>query len=111
MVAVAGAGPKPIHHKLLNPHNLAEGINFCLTPQASHAANQIAMKMKSETGVQAAANSFHMNLPLETIPCDILPDQPAVWKYKRKNMTVKLSKLAAELLVEHLKIDSKNLKM
>jgi len=111
MVAVAGAGPKPIHHKILNAQNLAEAIAFCLTPEASAAAGKIAAQMSSETGVQTAVDSFHSHLPLDKMACDILPHRPAVWNYSKKKRTVKLSREAAELLNEHMKIDQNKLEL
>jgi hypothetical protein len=71
MVAVAGAGPKPIHHKSLNAQNLAEAIAFCLTPEAAAAAGKIAVQMSSETGVRTAVDSFHSHLPVEKMACDV----------------------------------------
>ncbi|KLP20409.1 putative sterol glucosyltransferase [Fusarium fujikuroi] len=47
MVHAGGAGPAPIPFKALNSSNLAEAILFCLTPEASAAARQIADKMSS----------------------------------------------------------------
>ncbi|KAH8894214.1 sterol glucosyltransferase [Thozetella sp. PMI_491] len=109
MVAARGAGPKPIPHKRLNRENLAEAIRFCLTPGASIAAEEIAAKMRQESGVKQAVASFHRNLPRD-LRCDILPDQPAAWQYARKaGKSMKISKLAADILAEHLKVDRKKL--
>ncbi|GKT83915.1 sterol glucosyltransferase [Colletotrichum tofieldiae] len=109
MVAIAGAGPKPIPHKQLNAQNLADAIRFCLTPEAAAAAGKVAAKMKTENGVATAAKSFHANLPLEILQCDIFPDQPAVWEFKRGKKHMKLSKRAAGVLLDHLKIGRKNM--
>ncbi len=98
MVAARGAGPKPIPHKTLNAQNLAEAISFCLTEEALEAAKQISYSMQSELGVRTAVNSFHTNLPIEKLSCDILSDQPAPWTYKHKGKSIKLSKLAVEIL-------------
>lgn len=112
MVATAGAGPHPIPHASLTPENLAAAIQFCLTPSAAAAAHDISLKMRSESGVEAAVASFHANLPpIERMQCDIMPDQPAVWKYKKGKKVVKLSKAAGEVLVSAGKIDGKNLKL
>jgi hypothetical protein len=111
MVAVAGAGPKPIHHKSLNAENLADAIRFCLTPEASTAARKISAQMSSETGVQTAVDSFHSHLPIDTMTCDILPHLPAVWQYNRKGKSIKLSRIAAELLGDSLKLDANKLEM
>jgi hypothetical protein len=111
MVAAAGAGPKPIHHKSLTAQNLSEAISYCLTPQASAAAAQIASKMSTETGVRTAVDSFHSHLPLADMMCDILPDEPAVWRYSSKKVSIKLSKKAAEALRDGLKVDGEKLEL
>lgn len=105
MVAAAGAGPKPIHHKSLNASNLTEAILFCLTPGALAASKQLSVKMSADTGVQTAVRSFHANLPRENVACDLLPDQPAVWTFKKNKKTLKLSKRAAGLLDQYLRLD------
>jgi sterol 3beta-glucosyltransferase len=102
MIAAAGAGPMPIAFKLLSPQNLADAIRFCLTPGAIQAAARISEMIASETGVQSAVASFHRNLPHPALPCDVLPNQPAVWTYKGtkgSKKVVKLSKMAAETLL------------
>ncbi|KEQ75718.1 sterol glucosyltransferase [Aureobasidium namibiae CBS 147.97] len=112
MIHAAGAGPKPIHHKSLSVDNLSEAIRFLTTPEAAEFAHLIAQRMSTESGVQTAVQSFHRNLPRQTIRCDILPHLPAVWTYKTSSKhTIKLSKLAAELLIDRLKIDGKKLGM
>ncbi|KAM0429705.1 hypothetical protein ACHAPT_006311 [Fusarium lateritium] len=109
MVAVSGAGPHPIPQKQLNVDNLAEAIQFCLTPEAASAAAEISSRMRRENGVVTAVRSFHANLPLENLQCDILRSQPAVWLCKRGGRHIKLSKAAVGVLFQHLKIDHKKL--
>lgn len=104
MVAAAGAGPNPIHHKSLTAQNLSEAITFCLTPSAKQAAESISSQMATERGVDAAVQSFHANLPFATMQCDILPDQPASWTYKKTN--IKLSRRAAQILLDNASISS-----
>ncbi|KAK7052338.1 glycosyltransferase family 1 protein [Favolaschia claudopus] len=113
MVAVAGAGPKPIPSNNLDVKTLAEAITFCLTPEAAAAARVIAEKMKSESGVKTAVESFHANLPLERLQCDILPDRPATWKVQigKNKVKLRLSKLVAEVLIQNHYFESKNLKV
>ncbi|KAE9377348.1 glycosyltransferase family 1 protein [Stipitochalara longipes BDJ] len=111
MVAIAGAGPKPIPHKSLTTQNLAGAISYCLTPQALTAAQGIAARMRIESGVRTAVNSFHANLPIERLRCDLLSDQPAAWTYKRKQKSLKLSKVATQFLDEHLKIERSKLEL
>ena len=110
MIAASGAGPVPIPQKQLTSNNLAEAIRYCLSHQASQAAHDISGKMKTESGVEAAVASFHRNLPLERMSCDIFLDQPAVWKYTKGKQRIKLSKLAAESVVSTMAIDKKHLK-
>ncbi|CAI7567852.1 unnamed protein product [Penicillium pancosmium] len=111
MVAAAGAGPFPISRQELSADTLAEGIRYCFTDQASIAASAIAVKMASETGVQAAVSSFHSHLPLERLSCDLCPGEPAVWSYSTGDTKVKLSKVAVETLVAQDLIDPKRLKV
>ncbi|KAF7377696.1 Glycosyltransferase family 1 protein [Mycena sanguinolenta] len=111
MVAAAGAGPKPVPHKKLGVKALATAIAFCFTPEVVTAARTIAGKMQSESGVKAAVDSFHANLPLDRLECDILPDRPAAWKIQNGQRKARLSKLAAEVLVNNSKIDRKALKI
>lgn len=108
MVATAGAGPSPIHHKSLNSQNLAEALTFCLLPTTLEAAQGISATMATEHGVEAAVHSFHANLPIDMLECDLLPDRPATWIYKRHS--IKLSKLAAQILLERGVIEPKDLR-
>ncbi|RGP79749.1 udp- transferase [Fusarium longipes] len=110
MVNAGGAGPAPIPFKSLNKDNLADAIRFCMTPEASAAARTIANKMSREAGVRRAVASFHANLPLKNMRCDMLPNQAAAWTFKTKDTTFKLSKIAAEILSSNGKISRKNLK-
>ena len=100
MVATAGSGPEPLPPKKLTAALLAEGIHFCLTAEAKAAATAIADRMVHENGVHAAVQSFHRHLEVAKIQCDMLPDQPAVWNYKKSNSRLKLSKVAAATLTE-----------
>ena len=111
MIATAGVGPQPIPYKLLTSHNLAEAIKFCLSPSVSNAAQDIAQRLAIEKGVKTAVNSFHKNLPLERMPCDLLPYLPAVWKYSKGKKECKLSTVAAEVLINYQKIERGHLKM
>jgi hypothetical protein len=109
MVAAAGAGPRPIPQRQLNSKNLAEAIRYCLTPEASTAARTLAEKMRAEDGVRNAVNHFHANLPLEAMQCDILKNKAAAWFFKKGKVHMKLSKLAAETLVENSLVTSDRL--
>ncbi|KAJ6442575.1 UDP-glucose,sterol transferase [Purpureocillium lavendulum] len=97
MVASAGAGPPPIPARQLSVANLAAAIRFCLTPEAAAAAAELSAKMSVESGVRRAVATFHANLPLEKMRCDLLPNQPAAWLCTAPR-PLKLSKAAAEIL-------------
>jgi sterol 3beta-glucosyltransferase len=85
MIAAAGSGPLPLHHTSLNQEKLTQAIEYCLKPAARSAASQISYQMKREDGVRTAVQSFHTDLPVEALRCDILPDVVAVWHYSIKD--------------------------
>jgi hypothetical protein len=99
MVATAGAGPLPIPFASLTTENLSRAISQCLEPQTKTAAQFLAAKMKTESGVAAAVQSFHQKLPRD-INCMVLPDQPASWTYKSQRTEIRLSKIAAAALIK-----------
>lgn len=111
MVANAGAGPDPLSPRYMTVDTLAESIRFLMKKETSLAAEVLAERMDREQGVQAAVNSFHRHLPLETMQCDLIPDQPAVWTVKSGRKQVKLSKLAAEIAISQRSSLQKDLKM
>ncbi|KAJ6119864.1 UDP-glucuronosyl/UDP-glucosyltransferase [Penicillium sp. IBT 18751x] len=110
MVARAGAGPRPIPYTSLTAHNLATAIRFCLTPEAKKAAETVSQTMQRDAGVQAALNSFHRNLPVDQMRCEIMPGQPASLKYVKGKRVLRLSTTVAQSLIEHGRIDSGKLK-
>lgn len=110
IVAAAGAGPLPVSPKELTSQSLADAISFCLTPEAVTAAQGLATKMRSESGVITAIKSFYANLPQQKMACDVLPDQAATWTYKRKKKTLSLSKKAAAILIDSREVEAKKLK-
>lgn len=110
MVARAGAGPKPIPHKDLNLENLTAALNYCISPEASKAALAISDKMKGDSGVKAAARSFHKHLPTEAMRCQVSDDKVATWAYSSRGKRIILSHSAVEILSRHLRIDKAKLK-
>jgi len=109
MIASADAGPFPISHQLLTATNLAAGITFCQQHSTISAAKEIAKKMSTENGVKEAVASFYANLPLERLTCQVLKDRPAAWMYGKGKMGVRLSALAAGILLDQYKISRKDL--
>jgi hypothetical protein len=111
MVASRGIGPMPIPHRSLNADNLAEAIRFCLHPDTLAAAGDLAREMSQEAGVPAAVASFHRNLPVDKMKCQFLDFEPAVWQLKQNTKPpINLSKMAAGILLENSRIDTKDLK-
>ncbi|KAH7129601.1 sterol glucosyltransferase [Dactylonectria estremocensis] len=111
MVAAAGAGPKPIPQKSLTVETLVRAIEFCLTPEAAKAAQGIKAKMETESGVKTAVLSFHKNLPTHELECEILRGDPAAWVWSQRGTRIRLSKVAAEILSRHLKLDFRRLQV
>ena len=110
MVAATGAGPRPIPQRNLTAAKLADAIRDCLSDEASVAAKALADKMRHESGVRRAVASFHANLPLDAMRCDVFPSRPAAWTCKKGGRQVKLSKAAAGVLVKEAALNWADLK-
>ncbi|KAF2726205.1 glycosyltransferase family 1 protein [Polychaeton citri CBS 116435] len=107
MVADAKAGAHEcIPYKRLTAERMAEGIKQCLTEEAQQNVQKIADSIAKEgDGAENAVKSFHRSLPLtgrHSMRCSILEDRVSVWKLH--NSSLRLSSLAAELLVEKGKV-------
>ena len=108
MIIRAGAGAKKsLSLKKLNVDKFAEGITQCLSPEATTSAQKLARSIKEEgDGAENAVASFHGSLLLDgkhSMRCKIFPERVAVWKLKHTE--VKLSALAADLLVENKQLE------
>lgn len=107
MIADNKAGAhKSIPYKKLTAERLAESIKQCMTDEARQNAERIAEGIEKEgDGAENAVKSFERSLPLaghHNMRCSILEERVAVWKLKRSNL--RLSTLAAELLIEEKQI-------
>ena len=113
MIAKAGAGAGPVPYKHLTAEKLAEAIQILLTPEATENAEKIARDIEAEgDGAINAVKSFHRSLPLRgdnSLRCSILQDRVAVWNLKKTY--VRLSALAAEVLVEKRRIRRDDLRL
>lgn len=114
MVAKAKAGAHEcIPYKKLTAEKLAEGIKQCLTDEARQNVQKIADSIAAEgDGALNAVRSFHRSLPLKgdnNMRCQILQNRCAAWRLK--NTTLRLSPLAAELLVEWKKVKWNELRL
>lgn len=100
-----------MHHKLLTADKLCDAIRFCLQPMVTSAVQKIANMMSAEHGVRSAAESFHVNLPLESLPCELFDDRPATYSYSSRGVKVRLCTVAAHILVQGGRVKSKDLKL
>ncbi|KAK2014803.1 glycosyltransferase family 28 domain-containing protein [Colletotrichum eremochloae] len=107
------AGPEAVPYKQLDAEKLAAGIEYCLTDEAKEAAAKVAKDIELEgDGAKNAVRSFHHHLTLSglnSMRCSILKDRAAVWTVKKTN--VKLSALAADVIVEHGELSWKKLRL
>ncbi|KAK4200471.1 family 1 putative glycosyltransferase [Triangularia verruculosa] len=119
MLGNAGAGPEAVPYKNLTAEKLAEGIKYCLTDEAREAAEKIAKDIEREgDGAENACDAFHKGLLIHrevkgggrsSMRCSILPDQVAVWQMKETGL--RLSPMAAEMLVERGLVSWKKLRL
>ncbi|KAL4981904.1 hypothetical protein BDW68DRAFT_192598 [Aspergillus falconensis] len=107
IVAAAGAGPAPIPYRELTVDALTDGIRYCLSEQAATVAGNSGQNAIRRWRKRRVA-SFHRNLPLERLQCDLYPEMPAVWSLSKGNKQFKLSKVAAQILVAEGLIDKKS---
>lgn len=113
MVAKSGAGSEPIPYKHLTSDKLAAGIKYLLSLEAKGHAEAIAKSIAEEgDGAANAVKSFHRSLPLRgehSMRCAIMEDRVAVWTLK--GTRVRLSALAADILVQKKKIKWHDLRL
>ena len=113
MVAKGGAGADPVPYKHLTAEILAESIRTLLAPEVQEAAKRFARQIEEEgDGAANAVNSFHTSLPLKgnhSMRCSILEDRVAVWWLRKSH--VRLSSLAAEILVKQGRIRWQDLRL
>ncbi|KAI9325921.1 hypothetical protein DFJ73DRAFT_801603 [Zopfochytrium polystomum] len=103
MVASIQAGPAPIPFKKLTAARLSEAIRFCAAPQVKEAAAKASARIVTENGSVEAAKSFHAQLPLETIRCDVDPYAKA--EFYVEEIGKKVSRRALNALVASRAID------
>ena len=114
MISRAGAGAEnPIPYKQLTAEKLAEGIKQCLSLEAKRKAQELADCIEKEgDGADNAVHAFHRSLPLGghgSMRCSIFPDRVATWLVKKTD--IKLSPLAATLLMESKRLQSSDLRL
>ncbi|KAH7159973.1 hypothetical protein B0J13DRAFT_616766 [Dactylonectria estremocensis] len=113
MLGSAGVGPDPTPYKALDVEKLAAGIKYCLTNEAQEAAKKMATAIENDgDGAFNAVEQFHRQLLARepvNLRCSILKDHAAVWTLKGSH--VRLSPLAADILVSKRLISWKRLRL
>ena len=109
MIAKAGAGPEPIHHKELTADNLAEAITFALKPETLERAKELGARISKEMGSDSGGKSFHDAIDTDKIRCSVSPSRTAIWRDKKTG--VRLSGFAAAVLGNEGLIDYANLRL
>ncbi|RDA93317.1 hypothetical protein CP533_2032 [Ophiocordyceps camponoti-saundersi (nom. inval.)] len=109
-----GAGPSPIAYRQLDSDTLTEGIMYCLTGEAKEAAAKVAALIAEDgDGAHTAVKSLQHHMSLyehRSTRCCIFTEELAVWQVK-KSSHIKLSALAAELLVANEYLNYKELRL
>ncbi|KAH6885824.1 hypothetical protein B0T10DRAFT_444100 [Thelonectria olida] len=109
MIARANAGPEPVPYKDLTAEQLAESIRFCLKPETLAQATQLGQRIREEKGTDMGGKSFHDHLNTEKMRCTVAPSRAAAWRVRRTQ--VRLSPLAAAVLVEEGSLEYSDLKL
>lgn len=113
-VAEAEAGAlECVPWKQMTVEKMAEGIKQLLTEEAQQNVQKLADGMVREgSGAENAVKSFHRSLPLagwHNMRCSIIEDRVAVWQVKGSSM--RLSALAAEILIKQDKLKPNQLRL
>uniref|UniRef100_A0A0G4GXN1 Uncharacterized protein n=1 Tax=Chromera velia CCMP2878 TaxID=1169474 RepID=A0A0G4GXN1_9ALVE len=66
-----GAGPEPIPAAKISSKAFAEAIKICQKPETVVRAQEVAQKMSVEDGVEMGVASFHRQLPLDLLQCEV----------------------------------------
>ena len=109
MVEKAGAGPKPIHNKLLTSDKLAAAIMEALEPSILKRAKELSTKIIAEKGSDVGAKSFQNTIDIDAMRCSLAPSRAAVWCVK--NSPIRLSAFAAATLGHERLLDFKDIEL
>lgn len=109
MVSRAGAGPDPIPSKDLTADVLSSAIKKALTPACAEKAKELSQRISQESGSESGAESFHHELDVDRLRCQLSPTRPAVWRIRRTDF--RLSAFAATILAHERLLDTKDLKL
>lgn len=71
MVFRAGAGPKGCRIQDLTVERLIESMKILLSEEVRSKVHELSSKMLAEDGVSMGIQSFHNNLPLANMICEV----------------------------------------
>lgn len=103
MISKAGAGPEPVPFKKMTEDTLYNSITTALEPEIQENVKNMSEKIANEKGAEGAAASFQRQLQIDSMRCMLCPERVAIWRVKKTN--IRLSNLAASVLVEHGVLD------
>lgn len=106
-VATAGAGPKPIPFQHLTAENLAAAIRNAHDTKVLGKASELGVQVATENGVANGAQAFHSQLAKYALSCSICPSRAATWKVRKTD--IRLSALAATVLIENGVLDRRSI--
>jgi hypothetical protein len=93
----------------MTEETLADSISTALGPDIQIAVKEMSSKIANENGAEDAAVSFHNIINVDSMRCLILPDRIATWRMKSSD--IRLSTLAASVLIDHGIISLAQLKL
>jgi len=109
MIHKAGAGPEPVPFKKMTEESLADSITTALGAEIQNNVKIMSEKISGEHGAEDAAASFHSTVNMDTMRCLLSPDRVALWRVRNTNL--RLSNLAASVLLDHGLLDLTQMKL
>lgn len=109
MIHKAGAGPEPVPFKKMTEDSLYNSIMTALGPEIQKNVKIMSEKIAGENGAETAAATFNSTVNIESMRCLLSPDRLAVWRLKGTD--IRLSSVAASLLVDEGFVDISQFKL
>lgn len=109
MIYKAGAGPEPVPFKKMTEETLTNSITIALGAEIQNNVKKMSEKIAGEHGAEDAAASFHAATNLETMRCLLSPNRVALWRVRNTNL--RLSNLAASVLLDKGLVDLSQMKL
>lgn len=110
----AGCGPEPLPYTDITADALAGRIEEMMQPKYAAAAADMAAKIATEEpGAEGFARRAHQTFSVyeQEGRCEVLPSKPAAWKYTQGGSTVRLSAVAAHVLMQQGRVTRPQLEL